>query len=443
MTLLANDWKQQARGVALHVLENVFEDGAYSNIALNQELKQSTLSPKDKALVTEIVYGTVARKITLEWYLAHYIKDRDELEPWVYDLLMLSLYQLLYLDKMPAHAVVNDAVTIAKKRSHQKGAEKLVNAVLRRFAQEELPKPADIKRKNKRYSVQYSLPVWLVKKLIDQFGEKRALAIMQSLFVRNKASIRVTNPEKLPEIKAATGAENSLLSHVGLVKTSGHFAGTSYFADGDITIQDESSQLVAPTLAIQGDETILDACAAPGGKTTHMASYLNNGHITALDLYDHKLQLVMENAERLHVADKITTQKLDATKVHEHFAEDSFDKILVDAPCSGIGLIRRKPDIKYNKDNQDFTALQEIQLQILDSVCQTLRKGGIITYSTCTIFDEENVQVIRKFLDTHPNFEQVNLSHTQDDIVKNGCLVITPEQYYTDGFFIGQVRRIL
>ena len=443
MTLLANDWKNQARGLALLVLENVFEDGAYSNIALNQELSHTTLSPKDKSLVTEIVYGTVARKITLEWYLAHYIKDRDKLDSWVYYLLMLSLYQLLYLDKIPAHAVVNDAVNIAKNRGNKKGAEKFVNAVLRRFTKEELPNPETIKRKNKRYSVLYSLPVWLVKKLIDQFGEERAVAIMQSLFVRNKASIRVTKLDKLSEIKATTGAEQSILSPVGLVKTSGHFAGTDYFANGDITIQDESSQLVAPTLNIQGNEDILDACAAPGGKTTHMASYLKEGRITALDLYDHKLTLVMDNAKRLHVANKISTQKMDATTVHEHFASDSFDKILVDAPCSGIGLIRRKPDIKYNKENQDFSALQEIQLQILDSVCQTLRKGGIITYSTCTIFDEENVQVIRKFLDTHPNFEQVNLSHTQDDIVKNGCLVITPEQYHTDGFFIGQVRRIL
>ena len=116
---------------------------------------------------------------------------------------------------------------------------------------------------------------------------------------------------------------------------------------------------------------------------------------------------------------------------------------MVDAPCSGIGLIRRKPDIKYNKENQDFSALQEIQLQILDSVCQTLRKGGIITYSTCTIFDEENFQVIHKFLETHPNFEQVKLSHTQEDIVRDGCITITPEQYQTDGFFIGQVKRIL
>ena len=440
---MANDWKKTARGTALMVLEDVFDNGAYSNIALNQALQSSAMSQKDKSLVTELIYGTVARKVTLEWYLAHYIADRDKLEPWVYYLLMVSLYQLLYLDKIPAHAVVNDAVAIAKNRGNKKGAEKLVNAVLRRASQEELPAPSSIRRKNKRLSVLYSTPVWLVKKLSEQYGDERAEAILASLFVRNKASIRVIDPDKLPGIAAATGSELSQLSPVGLVKSAGHFVATDYFAEGDITIQDESSQLVAPTLDLQGNEQILDACAAPGGKTTHMASYLTSGHIIALDLYDHKLDLIKDNAKRLGVADKISTHKLDATKVHEVFAADSFDKILVDAPCSGIGLIRRKPDIKYNKENQDFNSLQEIQLQILSSVCQTLRKGGIITYSTCTIFDEENFQVIEKFLASHPNFEQVKLSHKQEDIVVDGCLAITPEQYQTDGFFIAQVKRIL
>ena len=408
---LANDWKKTARGQALEVLEEVFQEGAYSNIALNAHLSKSQLTDKDKALVTEIVYGTVA------------------------------LYQLVYLDKIPAHAVVNDAVSIAKNRGNKKGAEKLVNAVLRKLSSQPLPDPSQIKRVNKRYSVQYSLPVWLVKKLIDQYGEDRALAIFQSLFVRNKASVRVTDASRLDEIAEATGAERSVLSPVGLVKSSGYFAGTDYFKEGLLTIQDETSQLVAPTLGIQGEEEILDACAAPGGKTVHMASYLTSGHVTALDLYDHKLALIEENAQRLGLADKVKTQKLDASQVHQVFPADSFDKILVDAPCSGIGLIRRKPDIKYNKDLQDFESLKAVQLDILSSVCQTLRKGGIITYSTCTIIAEENQEVIQAFLESHPDFEQVALDHPCKDIVVNGCLAITPEQYLTDGFFIAQLRK--
>ena len=431
---------ETARNLALAVLEDVFINQAYSNIALNKHLKGSHLSAADKGLVTEIVYGTVARKLTLEWYLSHFIQDRDKLDNWLYILLLLSAYQLRYLDKIPNHAVVNEAVELAKAR--KKGSEKLVNAVLRRILREGWPDVDSIKRKNKRDSIAYSLPVWLVSKLKEEYGEERAQAIFESLLVRNKASIRVTDLSRKEGIKAVLEASDSPLAVSGLVKEQGHFAGHDLFSEGAITIQDESSQLVAPTLDLQGDEQVLDACAAPGGKTAHMASYLTSGKVTALDLYDHKLDLIQENAERLGVADRVQTQKLDARKVHEFFDRDSFDKILVDAPCSGIGLLRRKPDIKYNKETADFTSLQEIQLEILGSVCQTLRKGGIITYSTCTIVSEENFQVVEAFLESHPEFEQVKLEHECKDILKDGCILITPELYGSDGFFISQFRKI-
>ena len=431
---------ETARSLALAVLEDVLVNQAYSNIALNKHLMGSRLSVADKGLVTEIVYGTVARKLTLEWYLSHFIEDRDKLDNWLYVLLLMSAYQLRYLDKVPNHAVVNEAVKLAKAR--KKGSEKLVNAVLRRILREGWPDIDSIKRKNKRDSIAYSLPVWLVSKLKEEYGEERAKAIFDSLLVRNKASIRVTDLNRKEEIKAVLEATDSLLATTGLVKDQGHFAGHDLFAEGAITIQDESSQLVAPTLDLQGDEQVLDACAAPGGKTAHMASYLTSGKVTALDLYDHKLDLIQENAERLGVANRVQTQKLDARKVHEFFGRDSFDKILVDAPCSGIGLLRRKPDIKYNKETADFTSLQEIQLEILGNVCQTLRKGGIITYSTCTIVSEENFQVVEAFLESHPEFEQVKLEHECKDILKDGCILITPELYGSDGFFISQFRKI-
>lgn len=431
---------ETARSLALAVLEDVLVNQAYSNIALNKHLKGSQFSAADKGLVTEIVYGTVARKLTLEWYLSHFIQDRDKLDNWLYILLLLSAYQLRYLDKIPNHAVVNEAVDLAKAR--KKGSEKLVNAVLRRILREGWPDIDSIKRKNKRDSIAYSLPVWLVSKLKEEYGEERAQAIFKSLLVRNKASIRVTDLSRKEEIKAVLEATDSPLAATGLVKEHGHFAGHDLFAEGVITIQDESSQLVAPTLDPQGDEQVLDACAAPGGKTAHIASYLTSGKVTALDLYDHKLDLIQENAERLGVAERVQTQKLDARKVHEFFGRDSFDKILVDAPCSGIGLLRRKPDIKYNKETADFTSLQEIQLEILGSVCQTLRKGGIITYSTCTIVSEENFQVVEAFLESHPEFEQVKLEHECKDILKDGCILITPELYGSDGFFISQFRKI-
>lgn len=432
--------RKSARQVALEVLEEVFDQGAFSNIALNKALNKGQLSQQDKGLVTELVYGTVARKLTLEWYLSHLIEDRDKLNSWLYILLLFSLYQMLYLDKIPNHALIHEAVELAKKR--KQGSEKFVNAILRRIEREGVADFESIKRKNKRYSIQYSTPVWLVKALIEEYGEERSLAILASLFERNKASIRVTDLARKEDLKDLLDAEDSLLAPSALVKKQGYFAGHELFSRGVITIQDESSQLVAPTLGIEGTEKILDACSAPGGKTLHMASYLSSGKIIALDLYDHKLQLIEEAASRLGLADKVQTKKLDARKVFQEFGKDAFDKILVDAPCSGIGLLRRKPDIKYNKENADFLSLQKIQLEILDSVCQSLRKGGIIAYSTCTIFSQENGQVVSKFLESHPNFEQVILKHERKDILKDGCILITPEQYGSDGFFISQFRRI-
>ena len=431
---------QTARGLALTILGEIFQDGAFSNIALKKGLGKANLSEVDKSLVTEIVYGTVSRKLTLEWYLSHFVADRDQIDPWIYHLLLMSLYQFVYLEKIPPHAVVHEAVELAKQR--KKGSEKYVNALLRKMLREGLPSIDQIKRVNKRLSIRYSLPVWLVKKLLDEYGETRAIAIFESLYVRNKASVRVVDLDQKEDIKERLQASDSLLASTALVKENGYVAGSDYFKQGKLTIQDETSQLVAPALEIQASDQVLDACAAPGGKTVHMASYLIDGKITALDLYNHKLLLIQENANRLGVADKIETKQLDARKVSETFGPDAFDKVLVDAPCSGIGLIRRKPDIKYNKDNVDFASLQAVQLEILDSVCQSVRKDGIIVYSTCTIISEENTEVVQQFLATHPNFELVPLDHERNEILKEGCILITPELYGSDGFFISRFRRI-
>ena len=207
---------ETARNLALAVLEDVFVNQAYSNIALNKHLKGSQLSAADKGLVTEIVYGTVARKLTLEWYLSHFIEDRDKLDNWLYILLLMSAYQVRFLDKVPDHAVVNEAVELAKAR--KKGSEKLVNAVLRSILREGWPDIATIKRKNKRDSIAHSLPVWLVSKLKEEYGEERAQAIFESLLVRNKASIRVTDLSRKEEIKVLLEAAESRLAAAGLVK---------------------------------------------------------------------------------------------------------------------------------------------------------------------------------------------------------------------------------
>lgn len=423
---LAN--KDNSRKVTLDILNDIFGNDAYANISIDRTLKASNLSDLDKGLVTAIVYGVVSKLRMLEWYIEPLLKKAPK--PWAKNLLLLTVYQIQFMDKVPASAAVDEAVKIAKTHDGQAAAN-FVNAVLRNFMRSE--------RKNeepKDWETKYSMPKMLLDKFVRQFGGKRTGEILESLETPSKVSLRKIDPDLI-----LFDTVPSEISPVGLVAEHGNFAKRQEFLDGKYTIQDESSQLVAPQLELKGDEQVLDACSAPGGKTTHIASYLTSGHVTALDLYDHKLRLVKENAERQHVADKISTVKMDATKIYENFGEERFDRILVDAPCSGIGLIRRKPDIRYAKKSSDFADLQAIQLEILDSAAKSLKKSGIMVYSTCTVFNEENFDVVNQFLENHPEFEQVKIEHEKADMIKDGCILLTPELYHTDGFFVAKLRK--
>ncbi|MDU1630352.1 MAG: 16S rRNA (cytosine(967)-C(5))-methyltransferase RsmB, partial [Lactococcus lactis] len=389
---------KNARQTALDVLNDIFGNDAYANISLDRNLRDSELSTVDKGFVTALVYGVVSKKALLEWYITPLLKK--EPKPWAKMLLLLTIYQVLFMDKVPTSAAVDEAVKIAKRHDGQATAN-FINAVLRNFMRSE-----HRNEEPKDWETKYSMPKLLLDKMVRQFGGKRTGEILESLEKPSHVSLRKIDPT----VEIA-GTRPSLLTETALIADSGNFSIIEEFQTGRITIQDETSQLVAPQLELEGTEEVLDACAAPGGKSTHMAQYLTTGHITALDLYEHKLDLINQNAQRQHVADKITTQKADATMIYENFGPEKFDRILVDAPCSGIGLIRRKPDIRYRKESSDFIDLQKIQLEILNSASKSLKKSGIIVYSTCTIFDEENFDVVHEFLENHPNFEQVEISN--------------------------------
>ena len=420
---------KNARQTALDVLNDIFGNDAYANISLDRNLRDSELSTVDKGFVTALVYGVVSKKALLEWYITPLLKK--EPKPWAKMLLLLTIYQVLFMDKVPTSAAVDEAVKIAKRHDGQATAN-FINAVLRNFMRSE-----HRNEEPKDWETKYSMPKLLLDKMVRQFGGKRTGEILESLEKPSHVSLRKIDPT----VEIA-GTRPSLLTETALIADSGNFSIIEEFQTGRITIQDETSQLVAPQLELEGTEEVLDACAAPGGKSTHMAQYLTTGHITALDLYEHKLDLINQNAQRQHVADKITTQKADATMIYENFGPEKFDRILVDAPCSGIGLIRRKPDIRYRKESSDFIDLQKIQLEILNSASKSLKKSGIMVYSTCTIFDEENFDVVRQFLESHPNFEQVEISNEKPEVIKEGCLFITPEMYHTDGFFIAKFKKI-
>lgn len=439
------------RFVALEALVRIERGGAYSNLLLRELMNQGRLNDKDGRLLTEMVYGTISRQLLLDYYLANFIKNAKKVDPWVRSLLRLSLYQMLYLDKVPNHAILNEAVEIAKAKGNP-GIGKFVNGVLRTIQREGVPALDQIKDPLERLAIEISMPLWLTERFVAQIGSDKTRELGLSLLVPSHASgrldlQRITRNEAILQLQEeGIEARESQLSPYGIVADKGFLAGSSLYHDGLLTIQDESSMLVAPALHIAPEHQVLDACAAPGGKTTHIASFLSaeaGGKVTALDIHSHKVKLITENAERLAVSEVVQAEVMDAREVAQHFEEQQFDRILVDAPCSGLGLMRRKPDIKYNKQAADLERLPEIQLAILESAAPTLKNSGIMIYSTCTIMLEENQAVVEAFLADHPEFERIDVSVNADIAanINDQMLTIYPQDFMTDGFFISYLRK--
>lgn len=447
-----------AREVALEVLLKVDKDKSYSNLQLNKEIEKTNLSRVDISFATEIIYGTIQRLNTIDWILNQYIKPNTKLEPWVKSLLRLSIYQLYYLDRVPNHAVVNEAVNIAKARGHR-GISGLVNGILRNILRN---KDSLIIPKNlsdtKRLALEYSHPEWLVDRFIKDYGIDDAKEICRvnnlppyhSLRVN---SLKISRDEMINKLKAELGTEvevePSLISEQGIrVKGGGNLALSHWYKAGYITIQDESSMLVADALDPKTGMVVLDALAAPGGKTTHIAEKMQNkGKIIASDIHSHKTKLIDEQQERLGLS-IIETIQVDAREINKHYGQ-IFDRILLDVPCSGFGVIRRKPDLKWTKTEADIVSLTRIQEQILEAASALLKSGGILVYSTCTLAKEENEEMIKRFINNHPNFKlDTTLPKYLSNVVSEkvdtntGMLQILPHHFNTDGFFISRLQRV-
>ncbi|MED1746231.1 16S rRNA (cytosine(967)-C(5))-methyltransferase RsmB [Brevibacillus borstelensis] len=444
--------KKGARDIALDVLNRVEEHQSYSNLELKHVLDREELRAPDAGLVTELVYGTIQRRLTLDTALDRFIRGK-KVQTWVKNLLRLSLYQIRFLDRIPDRAVVHEAVEIAKRRGHQ-GIASMVNGVLRNALRspdlwDKLGSGDDAAR----LSIEQSHPEWLVRRWAGQYGIEETRRILESNNRPPRTSIRVntlksTRDELLGKLREQFSAvEPSVVSPDGLVMEGGHAAGTEWFRQGLFTVQDESSMLVAPALAADPGMRVLDACAAPGGKTTHIAALMQNrGEIIASDVHPHKRDLIAQNAKRLGITiiEPIVSDAL-------HLGEKklgTFDRILLDAPCTGFGVIRRKPDLKWNKTLDDVKAIAELQYKLLESVAALLAPGGLLVYSTCTIEPEENQLIVQRFVKNHPAFE---LDRTlADDLpasvrdkidTTEGFVQVLPHHFESDGFFIARLKR--
>ena len=443
----------KTREVALKTLYKIDKEETYSNLALDEMIKQNknNLDSRDIGLISEIVYGTVSWKLTIDEIIKKYSSIKmKKISPWILNILRMGIYQIIFLDKIPKSAAVNESVNLAKRYGH-KGSSNFVNAILRKVNKEDIEEFYKIENSIERISKITSTPEWIVDELLKEKNEKEVEEICKSFNIKPKTSIRVNRlkitktelKEKLKErnINCQDGKLNDFLTIDGLKDIEN----LDLFKEGYFTVQDESAGMASIVLNPLENEFVLDACSAPGGKTTYLAEIMNNkGKIIAWDIYEHRLNLIKQNYKRLGI-DIIETNLNDATIYKEEYFE-KFDKILLDVLCLGIGVIRRKPDIKWQRQKEDINEITKIQMKILETCSKYLKKGGELVYSTCSIFEEENQNIIDSFLNKNPEYKISRYENITNNVeiskylVENKYIKIYPNNT-NDGFFICKIYK--
>jgi 16S rRNA (cytosine967-C5)-methyltransferase len=452
--------KLSARRIALEVLYKIEVKNAYSRIALDSALSSHELSKEDRALVTELVYGVIRHLNTLDWVLNTYSFKRkiEEFSPYVRNILRLGAYQLMYLDRIPAYAAINEAVEMSKEFEHS-GIVSLVNALLRAVSDnmEDIVYPDPQKNLSHYLSIKHSHPQWLITRWLSRFGEKETIQLCE---VNNQApplSIRTntlknTREELIHNLEELE--EEDLKVEVSSVAPGGlkirdfvSLTQLESFRKGLFTVQGESSQLISYILAPEPGETVLDACAAPGGKTTHMAELMKNtGSVIALDIRKPRLEMIRENCMRLGVTN-VKVELLDATKVSSVYSK-KFDRCLVDAPCSSLGIIQSQPEVRWNRDYREtLVKMPQLESAILNEVSLCVKPKGVLVYAVCSFEPEEGEKIIEKLLKERPLFhlESVKpyLPVSKEELVdEKGFLKIYPHHHHIDGMFACRLVRM-
>lgn len=428
-----------ARNIALKSLYEINIKQAYSNIVLDKFINENRekLSNLDINFISELVYGVVTWKLTLEYIIQKYSKTKiKKMSDWVKNILYLGSYQIIFLDKVPKSAAVNESVNLCKKYNFKSVG--LVNAILRKIEKSDYKEISNITNSITRISLKYSMPEWIVKKICDEYGEEETANICQNLNLRPNISVRINRLKGKMDL-----GEKGILEDFRTITGTKNITKTKEYIEGNITIQDEAAGLSSFVLAPKEGEIVLDACSAPGGKTTYLAELMHNkGKIVAWDIYEERLKQVEQNAKRLGI-DIIQTEVHDATKLKEEYVE-KFDKILLDVPCLGLGVIRRKPDIKWNRQEEDIKEISDIQFNILKTCSKYLKRNGTLVYSTCSMLKEENDAIIEKFI-KEEKFETVNIEEQIPNefskITTNNMVQFLPSQNH-DGFFITMLKKI-
>lgn len=424
---------------ALNAYNRIMNDGGYSNIVISDIINDSELNEQDNRLLTELVYGTISKKLTLEFYLSPFIRGR--MKAWQRNLLLMSIYQLIYLDRVPEYAVINEAVEMTKSELGF-SESKVTNAILRNFTRTELRNTEDIKDPIKRLSIESSIPQWILNHWKTHYGIEETKRIAMSLTSNSELYIR-TNTKKISREDLLEKLSNdnievaiSPLHPDALIAKTNRILSSPWFHKGYYSVQDVSSMFVNTALNPADGDHILDCCAAPGGKGLHALEKLNEGHVSLADVFPHKIKLINQAAKRLELKD-YKAFIADATTFDYG---ELYDKIIVDAPCSGLGVMRRKPEIRYEVKESDIESLVTLQLEILNNVSKFLKPGGVLVYSTCTIHQMENENVAYTFKKTQEDYDFLEFELPTLDF-KGNMRQILPHEFDTDGFFIAKFIR--
>ena len=425
----------RARFSAIKTVYAVQTQGAFSNVALAQILRKEKLSDLDRRFCTELVYGTIKAGASLDWKISKYVsRPLDKIDAKILAILRVGMYQIFFLDRVPNSAAVNESVEIAKKFTNI-GASKFVNGVLRSAVRE--PQKSDFPNDDsiETLALKTFHPAWLVKLFVEEFGLETAKKICATNNIEPPLCLRVnflksSRAEILAALKkfGAVAEESKLVPEGIICKSHGALDTFKPLKVGLCQVQDESSMLAARWLNPAENDFVIDCCAAPGGKATHIAELMkNHGRIIAADILPTKIEHIKQNAQRLGIK-IIEPLLLDAREIGKKFFNQA-DKVLVDAPCSGLGVIRRKADLRWKKSAEEIAELPKLQAEILASAANAVKRGGTLIYSTCTIIRRENEDIVENFLKNNKNFKIVDKK------------IFLPHIDGTDGFFIAKLIK--
>lgn len=437
------------REIALKTLYKIDKEDAYSNIAVDENIKENRnkIDERDIGFISEIVYGVTTWKLTLDEIVKKYSNIRlKKISPWILNILRMGIYQMVFLDKIPKSAAVNESVNLAKRYGHR-GSSNFVNAILRKVDKKDYEELFEIKDDIERISKTTSMPVWIITELLKENDIQKVEDICKASNIRPKMTIRIntlkTNQEEIKKLlkERKIEFEEGILGDFLILDKVKNIEKLDLFRNGYFTIQDEGAGLIPLVLNPKPNEMVLDACSSPGGKTTYMAELMKNkGKIVAWDIHEHRVALVNENAKRLGI-DIIETKCQDATIYKEEYKE-KFDKILLDVPCLGMGVLKRKPDIKWKRRPEDIEEITKIQQKILETCSKYLKEKGEMVYATCSIFCEENEKIVEKFLQNNKQFDYVVIRKNKDENNIKGLKYIQLYQgKENDGFFICKFQK--